>query len=145
MNKAKEHDLLFDLQLFLKSACHAPGCDTIARCPDQCKCRTKRTFKTNTETAICWELANQIFNYLRGERQLVKHKLKLQIYASAYSDLARYHMTEGWNNFYKNAYVIIRMIFNPNDYYTPDLELHISHRFMEMKYSINRLKREPKG
>ncbi len=145
MNKAKQHEILMDLQLFLKSACHAPGCDTIARCPDQCKCRTKRTFKTNDETAICWELANQIFNYLRGERQLAKHKQKVEAHTLAYINLARYHMTEGWNNFYKNVYIIIQMIFNPTDYYIPHIESSIAGIFEGMRRSLNKLKREAKG
>ena len=134
-----------DLQRLLKSACHAPGCETISRCPHICNCRSKRTFKTNNETAMCWELSNQILGYLRRKPKTVRQKRKIESFASAYMILAKYHMTKGWENFYWRAYTIIRMVFNPTEYiHSTPSETSIVF-LKEMRIAINRLKREAKG
>lgn len=143
MTPTKQHELLMDLVRVLRSFCHAPGCETLRRCPHQCSCRNRRTFKTNNETAICWELANNIFNYLRGERKLARHKITLETQAVAYMHLSYYHMTKGWSSLYQSAFQIIRMVLNQNKDY--NLEDSISHRFMEMRRVINKLKRDAKG
>jgi len=132
-----------ELVRVLRSFCHAPGCETLRRCPHQCSCRNRRTFKTNNETAICWELANNIFNYLRRDRQLAKDKSILEAQAFVYLNLSRYHMTKGWTNLYEIAFQIIRMILNKHEWYSP--ELSIANRFMEMRRVLTRLKRDPKG
>ena len=144
MSPTKQHKILFELMTILKSFCHAPGCGTVNICPHQCSCRNRRTFKTNNETAICWELANNIFNYLRGDRKLVKQKTRLEAQALAYTNLSRYHMTRGWTNLFEIAHQTIQMVLNNHDYYF-SFKLSIPGRFMEMKRVINRLKRDPKG
>jgi hypothetical protein len=143
MSPTEKHEILMSLIKVLRSACHAPECETFRICPNQCDCRIRRDFKTNNETAICWQLADEIFTYLRGSRKLIRHKTRLESHAIAYLNLSEYHMTKGWSNLYKRAFQIIRMLLNPVEYFNP--ETSIAELLVDMRGSINRLKREAKG
>lgn len=139
MTPSQQRDMLLRLSKFLRSMCHAPDCTKVTTCPHICGCRTRRTFKTNTETAVCWELARQIELYCKG-RGYVRNKVNLESFFLAYLRLSEYHMTEGWGNFFNEALRIVYFLFHPEDYTVYNAE----HRLEQMKYVRNRLKREPK-
>ena len=63
-------------------------------------------------------------------------------YSFAYSSITRYHMTQGWQNFFQSVHRIICCLFKPGEYI--NAERTIENGFKELRYAVNRLKREPK-
>ena len=94
---------LKQLETILRELCHAPGCKRLEKCPNQCPCRRERKFKLNTETAICWEIADKIKDFIRWDvrTKLESHALESAVFA--YSDLTRFHMSRGWQKFFEKV------------------------------------------
>jgi len=133
--------LLNKLRLMLKEACHAQGCDRVSLCPNQCGCRTRRPFKLNTETSICWEIADQIWIISRDSTPYKSDVDKVAINIDAYHNLARFHMSRGWEKFFNDVSVCYRgIIENQNTIWKGCGEDSIR----DLGNRVNRLKREPR-
>lgn len=137
---------LRELQKFLRAMCHAPGCDRVKNCPNQCGCRSRRSFELNTETAICWELADSITMLVvgvtvRGPRKSLCKDLVMK--ATAYSEISRFHMTAGWERFFEYIvyYIKALTIRQRNPYYGFD---SLGDMFESLKRTGSRLKRYPR-
>ena len=141
LNKKKSEQLK-QLELLLRSAVHHPGCDRLTVCPKQCRCRERRTFKLNTETSICWEMA-EVFKYCRGCGCTGSYVNKnTSAIALAYHDLARYHMSDGWGTLFNNIYYILNMMRDSDRYVSSEA---MTDKYLEkIKKSIPRLKRYPR-
>lgn len=126
------------LAKILKAACHGKGCLYLYNCPNQCQCRKNRTFKLNTETAICWILANSINCNVYNMRKQIKIGLAKRM--KAYHDLSVYHMSEGWINFFGRVSSILEMLsFNRSCDNS-----NISNELEKLQNNVNRLKRDKK-
>jgi len=84
----------------LRQAVHAPGCKTVKICPNQCSCRYQRTFKLNTETAACWQIADNLLRLISSQCIYKKDCIAVISKASAYYEIARFHMSKGWERFF---------------------------------------------
>ena len=132
------------LIILLQKACHAPDCDKTFRCPRQCGCRSRRTFKLNTETAICYQLAqdlNELVRYTSHNKALKTDIIVVVEAATAYAQLSRYHMTLGWQRFFKDITQCIVEITKAQNSFWPR---SVDHSIKDLEYRINRLKRYPK-
>jgi hypothetical protein len=118
------------LIVMLRKACHAPGCQSLRRCPNMCGCRTKRTFKMNTDTAICWEIAD-----LSVQK---RHIEDIEDKIGAYAELSRFHSSNGWQNFFWDIKAIYRDIMFIGDYSHPERQIK------SLSNKIKSLKRYPK-
>ena len=131
---------LRELEHLLRASCHAPGCDTVKSCPNQCKCRHRRRFKLNTETAICWQIADNIFNTFRWKGNPRKDVcVAINTKTDAYYDIARFHMSKGWENFFLRVRNVI--------WYStmrPEYLLLPKYTIEGLTKTISRLKREPR-
>lgn len=136
-----QKNLLNKMRVILLASCHAPDCNRISKCPNQCSCRTRRTFALNTETAICWEIADEIWDISRRERPLKQDLSHLVSATKAYSELARYHMTRGWQNFFLNLHRCIDGIINP---YLPIDHARFKRTIKYLENCLKRVKRFPK-
>ena len=132
--------ILKDLINMLYSSCHAPECKHISKrkCPLSCGCRTKRKFKLNTETAMCWEIANQIYSILRFSRPTKSDVQKVMGMTDACMMLSQYHMTKGWHAFFTSIFRILQMIL------VDQMIFYINRDMAELKKTLPRLKRIPK-
>ena len=108
--------LLNNIKVMLLESCHAPGCYQVSKCPNQCSCRTRRTFALNTETAICWEIADRIDDILKHTYTTIpKYQIRDFVAAvEAFSSIARFHMSKGWETFLHDLYQSISTITYPN-------------------------------
>lgn len=131
---------LRELEHLLRASCHAPGCDSVKRCPNQCKCRHRRRFKLNTETCICWQIADNIFNSFRWKGNLRKDAcIALITKADAYYDIARFHMSKGWERFFRRVrYVITYSTIDPQKFISSECTI------AGLTKTMSRLKREPR-
>jgi len=129
---------LIKVREMLRGSVHAKGCETTTKCPNSCPCRNERPFKLNTETAMCWVMADLISEILRSKHSRKTHEgLCLQI--ESLSILCNYHMTEGWIYFFENVKQTVER--TGNDWYN---ETIINGDIENMKRSLSRLKREPR-
>lgn len=140
----KQQDLLNNLRVVLLESCHAPGCARISRCPRQCGCRSRREFKLNTETAICWEIADKIRTVTRWPRPAKKDANEIVAASKAYHDISRFHMTRGWQSFFLNLYRCLASIVNPKNNIWDYWESEGTDRITYLKNSLKRLKRYPR-
>ena len=132
------------LIILLQKACHAPDCDTTFKCPRQCGCRSRRTFKLNTETAICYQLAedlNSLVRYSSHNKALKTDIIVVVEAATAYTQLSRYHMTLGWMRFFKDVTQCIVDMTKQESFIWPR---SVEKTINDLEYRINRLKRYPK-
>jgi hypothetical protein len=137
----KQQDSINNLRLVLLASCHAPDCKRVYNCPRQCGCRSRRQFKLNTETAICWELADQ----LHPAHRLTKTDLnEIVIATKAYNGISRYHMTIGWQKFFVNLNRCLDLIVNPKNNLWDYWESQESDRIKYLEKSLKRLKRYPR-
>jgi len=90
---------LKQLETLLRSACHAPGCNRLNICPRQCRCKFRRSFKLNTETAACWQMAENINLLIRHKNPAKAHCMEVIHKVRAYCEIARFHMSKGWKRF----------------------------------------------
>ena len=124
----------------LRKACHAKDCSALTRCPNQCTCRVRRPFKLNTETAMCWEIAERLRDLLRYDSDSIP-KLnvdELNEMVNSYINLSVYHMSDGWVKFFKDiGRCIDSLTSNPYWYYS-------SRTLPFLETRLNRLKREPR-
>lgn len=136
------NDLLNEVRVMLLASCHAPGCRRISKCPRQCGCRSKRTFALNTETAFCWEIADEILRVIKMKRPRKQDLRDLVIITRAYSDITRFHMTKGWQRFFWNLFLCIEAITNTKGeiWWASENEEIIE----TLKKSLKRLKRYPR-
>ena len=140
----KSQECYKKLEMILRAACHAKDCNHSFQCPNQCPCKLKRTFKLNTETAMCWILADMICasNIYRSRRS---KKSKKEIIYSAYSYymISRYHMSNGWIKFFSRVHHILNLLIieNQTNY---SVYCRIPNQLQKLKNSIYRLKREKK-
>jgi hypothetical protein len=130
------------LEVLLREAVHAPGCNTIKRCPNQCFCKHDRKFQLNTETAICWQIADNINIFLTHKEFTKKSCEALKIKSIAYEDIARFHMSKGWERFFclitrTIEYLTELEIWNPWESTESGLEY--------LRQMIGRLKRYPRN
>ena len=135
---------LSTLRFILKEVCHADGCTTVTICPKQCGCRGRRKFKLNTETSICWELADRIYDILRFGDDPTRRELNDLIEAArSYCNISRFHMSRGWQRFFNHVEQCIRALFEP---YPPHYVVYMrTDEFLqELKGRLKRLKRDPK-
>lgn len=122
----------------LREACHAKGCEKTYSCPNQCKCRTRRPFKLNTETAICWEIADKLRMLVRHQPPLKLDVEKVIISAKSYTDISRFHMSRGWQKFFLEVSRCVSDL-------TIDSLCYLStHRLPGLRNTSKRLKREPR-
>ena len=141
MTITKESEkILNNIINILYGACHAPNCKHISKrkCPISCGCRTERKFKLNTETAMCWEIANQIYNILRFSRPTKQDVQKVISIADSSMMLSQYHMTRGWHSFFSTIFRLLQMIL------VDQMSFYVSRDLSSLKRSLPRLKREPK-
>ena len=147
MRKIEKERILHELVHILRKACHAPDCDGLLRtCPNQCGCNKRRKFKLNTETAMCWVIANEIGRRLRHSKITITQQ-DVDI-AYAYIQLSNYHMSQGWKNLLLSVHRILRIISDgkrtlghvPGYDYIDACNRELS----SIRYSVNRLKREPR-
>lgn len=129
------------LEVVLRQAVHAPGCKSFKLCPNQCACRHQRTFKLNTETAACWQIADNIHRFLINKHFTKRTSEVFVAKAKAYEDIGRFHMSRGWERFFT---LITRTIE-----YLTELEMWNQWESTEsgLKYlrkMIGRLKRYPR-
>jgi hypothetical protein len=134
---------LSTLRFILKEACHADGCTTVTICPRQCGCRNRRTFKLNTETSICWELGDRIYDLLRFDYDPTRRELNDLIEAArSYYHLSRFHMTRGWKRFFNDVEQCIEALCEPTPHYF--VYMRADEFLRKLKGNLKRLKREPK-
>ena len=134
---------LSTLRFILKEACHAEGCTKITICPRQCGCRNRRTFKLNTETSICWELGDRIYDLLRFGDDPTRRELNDLIEAArSYYNLSRFHMSRGWQKFFNHVEQCIEALLEAPPSYL--VYMRTDEFLQELRSRINRLKREPK-
>jgi len=138
----EKRESLKRIRFILKASCHADGCENINTCPNQCKCRYDRTFKLNTETAMCWEIGDEIWDLLKYQHPSRGMIDGLVETCRAYEKLSRFHMTKGWENFLRDLAQCIQALTNPPTSYTSYIqeEGYIN----ELKGRLKRLKRYPK-
>lgn len=133
---------LIELRLLLQRACHAPGCKRVKNCPRQCGCRTTRTFKLNTDTAICWEIADLLSKFARYRMMNKEDVKEIADKIRAYAEVTRHHSTKGWQEFFwsvKETYDhIIDCKFLCPHIIKPD------NQITNLKNRVNRLKRYPR-
>ena len=134
--------ILTKIRVMLLASCHAPECDQTSKCPNQCPCRTRRTFALNTETAICWEIADRIKDILEWTT-IPKHQIRDFVAATeGLSSIARFHMSKGWETFLEDLYRSISTITHPN---TTQQRLSMFDSTIDDFYeTLKRLKRYPK-
>jgi hypothetical protein len=141
----KQLVLLNHLRALLLGSCHAPGCKKIRTCPRQCGCRSRREFKLNTETSICWEIADKLRNVTRWSKVAKKDLNEILAASQAYHDISRFHMTRGWQTFFLNLHRCLDSIINPRqnmmDYWKTQEEDRIDY----LKSILKRLKRYPRS
>jgi len=136
---------LSTLRFILKEACHADGCTTVTICPKQCGCRGRRTFKLNTETSICWELGDRIYDLLRFDYDPTRRELNDLIdVARSYCNLSRFHMTRGWQRFFNHVEQFIEAVCVYELTYSYFVYMRADEFLQKLKGSLKRLKREPK-
>ena len=142
--KQYNRDMLMKLREVLKSSCHAPGCVRNNNCPRQCGCNRRRDFKLNTETAMCWDIGDMIFEMLRGNsRPLMSERRQLIISTKAFDRLTRFHMTKGWQNFFCDVAKCIKEHCEPS-HYSYKLWIKEEGYIDELETRLNRLKRYPR-
>jgi hypothetical protein len=129
---------LNELAGILREACHAKDCDRIFNCPNFCGCRTRRPFKLNTETAMCWEIADKLRMLVREQRPLKSDIEKVIISAESYTDISRFHMSRGWQKFFLEVSRCISDLTIDSDRYLS------THRLPGLRNTVKRLKREPR-
>ena len=133
--------LLNKLRIILKKACHAEGCDRVTLCPNQCGCRTRRPFKLNTETSICWEIADRIWIISRDSTPYKSDVDNVAISIDAYYNLGRFHMSRGWEKCFKDVAACYREIIEEqNSVWKGNGENSINN----LGSRVNRLKRYPR-
>lgn len=135
--KARQIRTLKDL---LRGACHAPGCHNLKRCPRQCQCRYEREFELNTDTAICWEIAELLVDLQRSERVNKSYVKEIKDKIIGYAEVTRHHSSKGWEAFFWSVNTTYRTIVGEIDW--PDDSA--DGRLRDLKNKINRLKRYPK-
>ncbi len=109
-------------------------------CSGRDRSRHQRTFKLNTETAICWEIAD-LFQSCRSYNGVYLNKdLCTKIYA--YFDIARFHMSKGWEDLFHKLYYVTSVLRSPHKRVCPDSMIEEYLEKIERK--IPRLKRYPK-
>jgi len=89
-----------NLKNLLREACHSKGCTRTKICPRQCRCRTERTFELNTDTAICWEIADLLKDLQRCERVNKEYVKEIRDKITAYAEVTRHHSSKGWQRFF---------------------------------------------
>lgn len=132
---------LRSLKLLLQKACHAPGCDLVRKCPVQCPCRSQRKFKLNTDTAICWEIAELLWTLSMTNRVHKSYVRMIKNKIAAYAEVTRHHSTEGWNRFFWDVKAAYSVIINEQDTCSYPSS---KNRIEDLRRRINRLKRYPK-
>ena len=127
------------LKDMLRLACHAKDCKDIHICPNYCSCRTRRPFKLNIETAVCWEMANILSRELLYNNITSSRRELLSCKFSTLSILTIYHSSRGWSNFFKETTKVVNMLTD-----SACFNLHISPSTYidKLKNRVNRLKRE---
>lgn len=125
----------------LRSACHAKDCKTIIVCPNYCQCRSRRPFKLNIETAVCWEMANILSRELLYNNITPSRRELLSCKFSTLSIITIYHSSRGWSNFFKETTNVVKILTDPNSFY---LDILPSQYIDKLKNRVNRLKREVK-
>jgi len=128
------------LRIILQASCHANGCREVLTCPRHCRCRTQRTFKLNTETSMCWELGDHIWMLSKYDNPTMGELDDLIKTSTAYDNLTRYHMSRGWQRFFRDVLYCIQSLCEPAcyDYMRSD------EFFKKLESRVKRLKREPK-
>jgi hypothetical protein len=130
-----------ELRQMLLGACHAEGCHRITKCPTTCSCKTRRTFKLNTETAICWVIADFLDGITSADNPSRSYIENIVAEVTGLCLLSEYHMTLGWKVFIQNIRFCIIM--------STSIEACIScltpeDLIQSMKRSLRQLKREPR-
>lgn len=129
------------LRVLLQEACHAPGCKRLKNCPRQCGCRTRRTFKLNTDTAMCWEIAALLFT-LRRCTIVTKTEIKeISDKIRAYAEVTRHHSTKGWQKFFWTVKETYDFITTGDPWWDNQAD----HSIAGLKGRMNRLKRYPRS
>jgi len=130
------------LRKILEEMCHADGCEKVSNCPRMCGCRSRRTFKLNTETSMCWELADQIWDLLKY-RYPTKREINAVVEnARAYQKITRYHMTRGWQKFFRDLADCIQVLCGPAHQYA--IYMRTDEYLDALKRTTKRLKRYPR-
>ena len=140
--KSSQKLLLTKIRVMLLASCHAPRCDRTSKCPNQCPCRTRRTFALNTETSICWEIADRIKDILEYTT-IPKYQIREFVAATeGLSSIARFHMSKGWETFLYSLYRSISTITLPT---VTEQRLSMFDETIDNFYeTLKRLKRYPK-
>ena len=141
--KTSNIELLKKLSIMLKESCHAPGCQKYRNCPRQCGCNKRRTFKLNTETAMCWEISDILWGMFRRYKPTITDRRKVVAAVYAYNNLTRFHMTKGWQNFFNSIAECIEENCFPTKRYFKVWVTNI-HYIDNLKTRLNRLKRYPR-
>ena len=134
-------DTLIELNNIMAGACHAKGCETIFRCPRYCSCRKQRTFKLNTETAVCWEISQHIWKIIKSHKPSKRYIEDIIQQVIGVSEISRYHMTQGWETLFENAIKCIRYCTVNLEYWSISESKFI---MISMKRSISQLSRQLK-
>jgi len=138
--KSETRKLFNNMRIMLRQVCHADGCTTLRKCPNQCQCRNERTFRLNTETAICWELADKIWEIFGQNKMPLKSEIKRLIeHASAYNDLSRFHMSKGWQRFFERVHRSMRVIAEDSEWPS-----NSEQTIKDLRVISKRLKRFPR-
>jgi hypothetical protein len=137
--KYKRYDLT-KVRRLLRSLCHDENCATLNKCPKLCLCDERRTFKLNTETAICWLMARFIAPLCDSSRDMS------ELYAETIIEkmntliiLSSFHISNHWQILFSQAAVYVSMTTVDDSFTTKPEDL-----LKRMKESITKLDREPK-
>ena len=136
--------LLNNLRIVLLESCHAEECHRVSKCPKICGCNSRRTFKLNTETAICWEIADRLGQLVGNgyNHPLKKDVEDLIAAADGYYNISRFHMSRGWEKFFMDIRsIIIALTLNPS--YLPD-SYRDKNIMNQLRGRLKRLKRYPR-
>ena len=131
---------LRNLKVILQQAYHDPACRNISTCPRQCGCRTRRQFELNTDTAICWEIADLFWKTNRSTTVSKADVKEISDKIAAYGEVTRHHSSDGWQKFFWNVKKAFDSIFQTTNWPDPSTDDWIRH----LKNTIGRLKRYPK-
>ena len=132
---------LSQLRVLLKGACHAPKCDRIRICPRQCKCRVVRSFELNTDTAICWEIAELLWILQRSYTVNKAYVKEIKDKIIAYAEVSRHHSTKGWERFFWRVERTYSTIMDIQDSWPDPGPEDLIY---DLKKRLIRLKRYPK-
>ena len=139
---------LYSIGVVLLKSCHAKGCDRISKCPRQCGCRSRRTFELNTETAMCWQMAEELWQLIRsrcgqhGVGPTIAQIESVTATAKAFSSITRFHMSKGWQRFFEDLWRCISDMTGEGEhcfYYHTGMD-----GVLDLENRLGRLKREPR-